>query len=580
MNSFTMSSVLPQHLTLADQFCAEQNTMAMKPPARCRRRASSGVVALALPCLLLAAAPSGNALSASSYASTVASTTGRSLVDQARMIREIKSNGRVEGEEPRRLISDYCSFAPPLLDNDVLSAALFDDDFNNSLESAVANLKEDKKEAKKLAKRRAEEFDRFMEEDATVASIIQENIKPGSLVDAVQQSKGADIVDMEVLLQKEAADRRRSREQVGEVGAGDLAPAVSSKSKPKVKVTRKAKMASKPRSPPKRSSTKFSDKPALLTKEQEYALANTIQAGAGVHKLKAEYESSHSQPLSKRDWAQLADMSPNDLRKLVSDYRTAKQELVSSNMGLVHAVVKSYSHRAKYRGVPMDELIQEGTLGLIRAAELFDPAKGLRFSTYATIWVKGVLSNANSLEDVIKLPDRERTLRNKVKAAWEEMALESGQDITNGPSKPSASSSKELAMRLGMERSKVEGHLRRMACVTNVLSLDYQYASATRSGSANNKQEMQFGTDADVAERAQFKADVVAGLVRNLSEKEVTLMRLRYGLEDGNEHTIKECASIMGINRETARLLQHACLKKLREASDMESLQEYLLTVA
>merc|ERR1739842_195160 len=101
----------------------------------------------------------------------------------------------------------------------------------------------------------------------------------------------------------------------------------------------------------------------------------------------------------------------------------------------------------------------------------------------------------------------------------------------------------------------------------------------------NNQQDglmasAQFGTDADLAERAQFKADVVAGLVRNLTEKEVTLMRLRYGLEDGNEYTIKECAARMGINRETARLLQHACLKKLREASNMESLQEYLLTVA
>ena len=140
-------------------------------------------------------------------------------------------------------------------------------------------------------------------------------------------------------------------------------------------------------------------------------------------------------------------------------------------------------------------------------------------------------------------------------------------------------------MRLGMKTCLVENHLRRMACVTNVLSLDYQYNSSTRSGEANGRQDAlmnskQFTVDADVAERAQFKADVVAGLVRNLSERELTLMRLRYGLEDGTEYTIVQCASKMGINRESIRLLQIACLKKLREASDMESLQEYLLTVA
>mmetsp|Transcript_43914 Transcript_43914/g.93437 ORF Transcript_43914/g.93437 Transcript_43914/m.93437 type:complete len:574 (+) Transcript_43914:100-1821(+) len=572
-------SRLPQHLTNLAQTDQMWEAVTRMPPslsAGSRRCASPGVMSVALPCLLLTTAPASQALSPS----TVASNNVRSLVDQARMIREIKS-----GNEPPHWGVTKDSFARPHLDNDALSAALFDGDFNNSLESAVANLNLNGVKVNS-AKRRAEQFDRFMEEDATVASIVLENVKPGSLVDAVQHCKGADVVDMETFLQREAADRRRSRAQARTVVTKDNGSHVASAVPPKhsFQVIRKTKLASTPQSSSEKRTVKHLTKYPLLTKEQEYALANTIQAGAQVHKLKAEYESSNSQPLSKRDWAQLANMSPNDLRRLVSDYRTAKQELVSSNMGLVHVVVKKYAGRAKYRGLEMDELIQEGTLGLIRAAELFDPAKGLRFSTYATIWIKGVLSGTNLLEDVIKVPDRERVLRNKVQAAMDEMKLESGEGISIG--KLSAtSSSKELAARLGMKRTKVETHLRRMACVSKVLSLDYQYSSTTRSGDANDKNDMlmnsaQFGTDADLAERAQFKADVVAGLVRNLSEKEVTLMRLRYGLEDGNEYTIKECASMMGINRETARLLQHKCLKKLREASDMESLQEYLMTVA
>eukprot|EP00581_Thalassiosira_minuscula_P008940 CAMPEP_0183706314 /NCGR_PEP_ID=MMETSP0737-20130205/3190_1 /TAXON_ID=385413 /ORGANISM="Thalassiosira miniscula, Strain CCMP1093" /LENGTH=566 /DNA_ID=CAMNT_0025933703 /DNA_START=165 /DNA_END=1865 /DNA_ORIENTATION=- len=566
-----MNSGLPQHLISTEENRVEAATM-LASSVTSRGRALSRVSALALPCLLLAgAAPGGLALSISST-STAPGASRTSLVDQARMIRELKNGSAASRRAKKRLSMDTkLSF-----DSDALSAALFDDDFNNSLEDAVSNMKNNKKVARS-AKRRAEAFDKFMEEDAEVASIVQENIKPGSLVDDVQQHKGADIVDMEVLLQKEAADRRRSRDV--KVEAKVAAPV------PSLKVTRKSKLASTSSPSFSDSSAEQSSKSTLLTREQEYALAYRIQGGTRVHKIKAEYESSNSEPLTKKQWAQLADMSPNDLRKLVSDYRTAKQELVSSNMGLVRAVVRSYSRRARYRGVPMDELVQEGTLGLIRAAELFDPAKGLRFSTYATIWIKGVLSNSNSLENVIQVPHRERALWNKVRGAWEEMALEDGERATNGRGKPSVDSAKDIAAKLGMEKSKVENNLRRMSCVTNVLSLDYQYTSTTRSGTVNNKQEAlmagsQFGTDADLAEQAQFKADVVAGLVRNLSEKELTLMRLRYGLEDGTEYTIKDCASMMGINRETARLLHHKCLKKLKEASNMESLQEYLLTVA
>lgn len=283
-------------------------------------------------------------------------------------------------------------------------------------------------------------------------------------------------------------------------------------------------------------------------------------------------------------------MTWNDLRKLISDYRMAKEELVLRNVGLVRVLVRSqYARRAEHRGVPIEELIQEGLLGLIRTAELFDPSRGLRFSTYATIWIKGVLSNSNLLDEVISLPSREKAIHNKVRRAWEDMAIETGDSngaAGGGGKRPSASSAEELAVRLWMDKSSVEEHLRCMACVTNVLSLDYRYSSSTQSGHLSGNMDkalhsrLSFGTDADLAERAQFRADVVSGLVKNLTERELTLMRLRYGLEDGTEHTVKECAARMGINKETARLLQHACLKKPREASKMESLQEYLLTVA
>jgi RNA polymerase primary sigma factor len=535
-----------------------------------------------------------------------------SLVHRARLVRERK-NGI------GRSIPSSSSTSTATDDGDAMMSALFDDDFASSLESAVSAMWIHRRAAPPSSatpKDRAEEYDRFVEEDVAVASMVRVNVRPGGIVNEARRGG----VDLEEALRREAAVRRRGREATTggeaceasvavadavdiEIDATGRVPAVPSP----VRIVRGHNDGSRSHSPPRGGRLlrrKGTTKPAmsssvgrgkgagrgsaLLTPEEEYALARTIRSGARVHKLRIEYESSrgaNDEPISKREWARLAGMTPNDLRKLISDYRKAKGELVSRNVGLVRAVVRSlYARRAEHRGVPIEELIQEGSLGLIRAAELFDPSRGLRFSTYATIWIKGVLSNSNTLDDMIILPSREKTIHNKVRKAWEDMAMEAG-DVGGG-GKPSASSAEVLATRLNMDRAAVEQHLRRMACVTNVLSLDYQYSSSTRSGHASGDRDealrscSQFGTDADLAERAQLKADVVSGLVKNLTERELTLMRLRYGLEDGTEYTLKECAERMGINKETARLLQHACLKKLREASNMESLQEYLLTVA
>ena len=552
------------------------------------RRTQKAMAAIIATLSLVSMVPSTSALSLS------ASTAGaRSLVDQARMIRELKISG------------ETLDYLQPSMDNDAWSAALFDESFTNgSLDMAVSSASTaGSKKSKAISsssssdKQLAEQYDRFMEEDISVSSIIHDNLKPGSLVDDVKNSKGADV-DMEQLLQMQARERRARVELMEETTDKLTKVLVTDRQKKEqrqpVKKVQSVTAASN-HVKARASSKANTSKDHLLTRDQEYALARTIQRGAQIHKLKAEYESTHQEPLTKRDWAQLAGLTTAELRRAVSDYRTAKQKLVSSNMGLVHAVVNNqYRRKAfkQHRGeITIDELVQEGSLGLIRAAELFDPEKGLRFSTYATIWIKGVLSNSSLDDDIVTLPSRERVIWNKIRSAWDDMKAD-GEDASfeqKGRGKKSSSarpSTDELANRLGMKKKRVEESIQRMQCVGNVLSLDYQYTSATRSGYADgNRQEglmstKYFSEDADLAERAQLKADLVAGLVRNLDERELQLIRLRYGLHDGQEYTIKECAAKMGINRETARLLQHACLKKLREASNMESLQEYLLTVA
>ena len=493
-------------------------------------------------------------------------------------------------------------------DAHTLSTALFDDDFASSLESALFFRRRDPTpSSKELVEEIDSKFAVAIEDHSATTGTTSSSSSSSSSVMMMRDDSvnyGGIMIDdnaqrggeLEEALRIEAANRRRERE-VHQVVASSSSPATATAAS----FVEFVKQTPPPACVVRRKKTKLSSSSSislqegrmpLLTQEEEYALARTIQSGTRVHKLRSEYESTHhsnnnsNTPLSNTEWAHLAGITPDELNTLLSDYRSAKRELVGRNIGLVRAVVRSsYARKADYRGIPIEELIQEGSLGLIRAAELFDPERGLRFSTYATIWIKGVLSNTNSLDEVIALPSREKVIMNKVRRAWVDMSMEDGdKGVTSRL--PNASAASELATRLDMDPKSVERHLRRMACVTNVLSLDYQYATSTRSGHASGgrdetlRNRVEMGTDADLAEEAQLKADVVSGLVKNLTKKERTLMRLRYGFDDGKEYTLKECSERMGINKETARLLQHACLKKLREASNMESLQEYLQTVA
>merc|ERR1712125_168936 len=127
----------------------------------------------------------------------------------------------------------------------------------------------------------------------------------------------------------------------------------------------------------------------------------------------------------------------------------------------------------------------------------------------------------------------------------------------------------------------------KMTEMRQMMSLDYQYQSQKSSGTEEgytglNKLEGDKGfmEDADLAERSQMRADVVAALARNLDSREARLMRLRYGFGDGKTRSLKECAEAMGLSETRVQQLAKGCLNKLKKAAEAESLQEYLLTVA
>lgn len=323
-----------------------------------------------------------------------------------------------------------------------------------------------------------------------------------------------------------------------------------------------------------------------VSHDEEIELARIIQRGVELHNIKKAFEEENHRDITRQEWTSLAELdSPKHLRRLVSDYRQAKNKLVMANMGLVHAVVRSRlsSSETTVGGISYEELVQEGSLGLLRAAELFDPGRGLRFSTYATIWIKGVLGNS-SVSETITLPLREKNKMNKINKAAQELRLEqSGSEFDTMQSyKPTDD---EIAKKSGLKKKDVKQVSSKMKRAKNVLSLDYQYDTRNRSGTDNTQyaalaNDRNLMDDVDLVERLQLRADIVATLAKNLDPREARLMRLRYGLKDGKTRSIRECAEAMGISRPRAQQLAMGCLKKLREADDAMSLQEYLLSIA
>jgi RNA polymerase primary sigma factor len=283
----------------------------------------------------------------------------------------------------------------------------------------------------------------------------------------------------------------------------------------------------------------------LLTALDEVELSQRIEAGLfATHKLR--------QP-------RLSAGLRRDLEWLVKDGEKAKDHLLRANLRLVVSVAKRYVGR----GLPFLDLIQEGNLGLIRAVEKFDYTKGFKFSTYATWWIRQAITRA--------MADQARTIRvpvhmveqiNKVTRAQRELLVTLGRDATDD----------ELALELDIPAAKVR----------EVLSYSREPVSLEVSvGEEADSVLGDFIEDAD----APLPQDVVAyglmqeelhSVLHGLSEKELAVVTLRFGLRDGQQHTLDEIGHEFGLTRERIRQIEAKTLAKLRHPSRAERLRGYL----
>ena len=219
----------------------------------------------------------------------------------------------------------------------------------------------------------------------------------------------------------------------------------------------------------------------------------------------------------------------------------ARNEMVSRNLGLVHSIAHAYAGR----GLEHDDLVAEGNLGLIRAAEDFDPRFGVRFSTYAAHWIKQAIRHAlSNTTDTIRLPAHMVTLLSKWRKAERALTRELGQSPTF----------EQVAITLGLTEAQCSliGHALRTRSVQG------DWVMGDRAGGGHSAEP-----DASV-ERVETAGDLRARMAARLDDREREIITLRFGLEDGEPLTYGEVGLRLGFSREWIRKIELRAIAKLR----------------
>ena len=286
-------------------------------------------------------------------------------------------------------------------------------------------------------------------------------------------------------------------------------------------------------------------KTALLTAEQEVELAKRIEAGVfAQHVLESD--------------AEMAPQRRKDLRMVVRDGGRARNHLLVANLRLVVSLAKRYTGR----GMPLLDLIQEGNLGLIRAVEKFDYTKGFKFSTYATWWIRQAISRGMADQGrTIRLPVHLVEQVNKLSRLKRELHQQLGRDATLA----------ELAHESGIPEEKIADLLDH---ARDPVSLDMPVGSDEEAPLGDFIEDAE-STSAEAAVVAGFMHDDINRVLRTLDDREQTVVRLRYGLDDGRPRTLDEIGRHFGISRERVRQIERDSMAKLRVGDRSEVLRSY-----
>ena len=296
----------------------------------------------------------------------------------------------------------------------------------------------------------------------------------------------------------------------------------------------------------------------LLSHEQEITLGRQVQELMGLDELREELKlRAGGEPASEGELAEAAGLSPQLLRRRLQAGRRAKERMVAANLRLVVSVAKKYTRR----NMELLDLIQEGTIGLVRGVEKFDPTRGYKFSTYAYWWIRQGITRAIAEKSrTIRLPIHITETLNKLKKGQRELSQELGRTPTVS----------ELALAVELPEEEVKDLLCR---ARQPVSLE------TKVGDGEDTELLDLLAGdgvlpAELVDGECLKGDLRA-LLEQLPELQGQVLKMRYGIEGEEPMSLTGIARSLGMSRDKTRNLERRALESIRQQS--LSLEAYLV---
>lgn len=293
----------------------------------------------------------------------------------------------------------------------------------------------------------------------------------------------------------------------------------------------------------------------LLTHEQEITLGKRVKEYVELEEIRSDLTESANDSPTFSEWADSADLSTRALRQAVEAGKQARAKMVKSNLRLVVSIAKKYTGHS----LEMMDLIQEGTIGLHRGVEKFDPGKGYRFSTYAYWWIRQAITRSISNNSrVIRLPIHIGDKLRKIRKTQRQLSQTFGRPATVS----------EIADEMSLTVEKLR-ELQEQG--RRPLSLDMKIGSEQNTELGDLLEDEGILPE-EYATQSLLKSDL-NNLLLTLSEQQRDVIKMRFGLDTGSKMTLNEIGNRMEISRERVRQVERSALRKLRQQG--ASLKEY-----